>query len=211
MCIRDRILYAAVVLVFPGYGGLRYFVPVFPLYVFYAFFALDGLLRSPGARAAGLALLILAAGATYASKYTTKDYGPIVEGPEKRESVELFEFVKNEMSSDDVVIFFKPRVMALYGERRSAAYQPSRDTRAIMNFIDDIGAAYIVAGPFREDKEYLAPLISEYSYMLEEVFSNGDFTVYRILNESRAVSREAARFCVRSFVCEAVRVERLSL
>ncbi len=108
------VIYLSVILAWPSYQGQRYLYPLVPIYVFYAMWGL----RHPWlaqrvqvqrALAWGLAAAIAL---SYAACYTTIARGPLAEGVAKRESQELFAFIREQTEPDAVIVFIKPRAMA---------------------------------------------------------------------------------------------------
>lgn len=185
------VLYLGVVFVWPSYQAERYLYPIFPLAVFYAFRGLNHpwILSRQRLHRGLIGLLLVVVPLTYIARYTTLEFGPQTEGVAKAESIELFEFIRTETPPDAVVIFVKPRVMALYTRRPSSMYQrPPKDSE-LWSYLVHIGADYLVVAENDEAFKYYAePEVLEYlrdfasrnAASLERVFANTDFTVYRI-------------------------------
>jgi len=176
-------LYLIPVIVVPIAYGTRYLIPVIPLYVFYAlvgvkklsFFEREKLERPV------FIILIAAIFVSYGGKYLKTDYGPIAEGVGKRESIELFDYIKENTAKEDIFIFRKPRVLALFAGRRTSAYHLPQDDKELWGYFREINAAYIIIGrPFLEDWKYLRFFVEKYKNSLQEVYSNADFIVYKI-------------------------------
>ncbi len=173
-------LYLVVILLW-SIQGARFLIPIFPIYLFYALFGMRKLREyRPGALALlmGFFLLILVCGA-YAREYDRLDYGEIREGIAKRESVDLFEFVRQTIPREELVIFRKPRALALYGNVRAAGYHASTDSD-LWNYFRDIKASYLITGIL--DEPFLPDLIRRHADCFQPVYSNADFTVYRIMS-----------------------------
>ncbi len=180
-------LYVLPLFLLQAFQGMRYVVPLIPLYVFYVFVALNEWrpLQRPDVKktlAAGLCVVIFG---SYAARYTTVDFGPIAYGPEKPQSQELFQFVRENTEPNDVLIFRKPRVLSLYTGRPSSIYPVVTPENAgpFWDHVKNTGARYIIAGePFIEDRAVLSHLLRESGNRLEQVFVSPDFRVYRIKN-----------------------------
>jgi hypothetical protein len=175
--------------------AFRYLYPIIPIYFLYAGIGLiearsltgrDGLQYAPVV-VAGLVVV------SYASKYVTVDYGPIPEGIARQESAELFHHIQSHTKPDDVIIFRKPRALALLTRRRSSIYpmppehaEPSDGIA--WNYFDEIGARYLVVGaavwarsPINiQDIEWERRFAANCKPRCEEVFSNADFQVYEL-------------------------------
>ena len=184
--IKDRItifeifllLYVVPVIVWPSQGA-RSLIPVIPLYIFYA---LVGIKRTNFPRHKEIErsvfiTLVVVIFVSYMGKYTTIDYGPIQDGIAKKETIELFDYIKEETNEKDVFIFAKPRVLSLFTGRRASVYHHTQDPKDLWDYFYEINATYIIVA---WDREELRPLIESYRDSLQEVYSNSDFGVYRI-------------------------------
>jgi hypothetical protein len=121
---------------------------------------------------------------SYAGRYTTLPFGPLSEGIAKKESQELFEFVKAATNPNDVLVFSRPRALALMTRRRvSGGYSPVEPCR-LWQYMSDIRASYVVTGPahdpFNADALYLDRFVAEFNTDLRRVMANRDVAVYRI-------------------------------
>jgi hypothetical protein len=144
---------------------------------------------------------IIVAGAlvlSYSSKYTTLDFGPIREGIDRKESKELFQFVRAHTHPDDIIIFRKPRALALLTDRRASIYPRPSDISSTSdgtawNYFHDIRARYLIVGTTAWgrnpgiiqgiwwERQWEQQFVERYKECFEEVFSNADFTVYKIV------------------------------
>jgi hypothetical protein len=160
----------------------RYFFPVLPIYLFYLLRGIEriGLWK----RQIGKALFVLFIGValvSYARSYFHFDYGPMTWGVGKKESVELFDYLQKHTDPNDIFIFRKPPVLALFAQRQASAYQDPADDRFLWDYFRKIRATHIIVGRvFKDDQRRLAPFVAQYPNDLERVFSNTDFNVYRI-------------------------------
>lgn len=193
-------LYLVVLLVTP-FPALRYLIPVIPLYFLYACLGVlesRSLLGPRWYQYAPLVLTVLVV-LSYASKYTTLDYGPIREGIARQESQELFQHIRAHTKPDDVLIFRKPRALALITGRRTSIYpMPSSDSVSwdgeAWDYFHHIGAHYFVVGaaawarnPVPSlDIEWERHFVERYKDRCKEVFSNADFKMYELKYPSRS-------------------------
>ncbi|MDP2920948.1 MAG: hypothetical protein Q8O12_01075 [Candidatus Omnitrophota bacterium] len=163
-------------------AGHRYLIPVIPLYVFYMFTGIETIALKR--RKAGYLIFIAMTAVfliSYAGKYSRMNFGPMPEGVAKKETIELFDYIKNNTQKSDVLIFKKPRALALYTGRQASVYYCPQDARDLWRYFRDINAAYLIAGePFDTDRAYLRPFADKYKNNLSRVYSNPDFTVYKI-------------------------------
>jgi hypothetical protein len=172
-------LYLAAIIIFP-FTQMRYLIPVFPLYIFYTFVGIHEIARFYRITQERYIFTILLLGIvfSYLAKYTTFDYGPIHEGIHTKEAIELFTSIKHNTTEQDVIIFQKPRVLALFTERKVAAYHPTNDDQELWNYFQQIQATYLITGPF--DSEYFLHFVRKYQERFILVDSISDFKIYKI-------------------------------
>jgi hypothetical protein len=181
-------LYLAPVILWPSYQGMRLLIPVVPFYFCYCLLGVRRMdaaaERRWGLRSPVLVLFLVAALVSYAGRYSTLQFGPLPEGIAKRESRELFEFVMAGTDPGDVLVFSRPRALALLtGRRVSGGYSPA-DPCGLWEYMREIGASYVITGPegdpFNGDAVYLRRFVSQFRDDLRRVMANRDLAVYRI-------------------------------
>ena len=126
-------------------------------------------------RRLGLATVVLI---TYGAKYTTLNFGALAEGVGRVETRQLFEFVRSNTRETDVLVFRKPRVLALYTGRRATVYHLAASDDELRDYLDGIDAQYLVTGP--GDPDYWLEFIDRQGERLDLVFSNPDFEVHAL-------------------------------
>jgi hypothetical protein len=180
------LLYLTPVILWPSYQGVRFLIPVSPFYFFYCLEGsrqLDAAIhRRWGRQRVAFKGLLVAAAVTYGCQYSTVRFGSFPTGVARPESVEFFDFVKSATDSNAVVVFSKPRALALYtGRRASAPYSP-RDPCDLWRYFAEIGASYVATGPHEPhvDVAYLDRFVDRYRADLRPVWQGRDLAVYRI-------------------------------
>lgn len=170
----------------------RYMIPLVPLYIYYAFHLLNtnGLLARKRAAGKALALLMGVILLSYAGEYSTKDFGAMKEGVGKEESLEMFEFIRNETGESDVFIFRKPRVLALYTGRSASFYHKPENDEELLGYFREIKATHLVVSRLI-DAEFFPLFVERNAENFEVIFSNPDFQVYGI--KQRRVNRPSPR------------------
>jgi hypothetical protein len=118
-----------------------------PLYLYYM---LRGMVvvaeRVPRVRAGAiLAVFLVAATATYATRYANEEYGPIQFGITPPDVPALFEWVRENTREDDVFVFYKPRVLAFFTGRRAAAFHKA-GPEGLRTFFCSIGTDIVIDG-----------------------------------------------------------------
>jgi hypothetical protein len=102
----------------------------------------------------------------------------------------MFNYIKSATAEDEVIIFRKPRVLALMTSRRSTPSHKAKNDQELWSFFADIRASYIIEDISayiiddiwdHEQAFYLASFISRNKNRLLCVFSNSKYKVYKII------------------------------
>jgi hypothetical protein len=137
-----------------------------------------------------LMLVVIFSG--YALYYSHQDYGPINEGVETKNAISLFENIRKITTEDAIFVFFKPRVLSLYTNRKSSIYHHTDDS-SLLKYLRTIHTSFIITGPIsdtiRENRpndidfiEYLQDFVERNSNYFELVYENEEFKVYRFID-----------------------------
>lgn len=175
--------YAIVIIVWPSYQGERFLIPLIPLFLFYALFPLYQWATGAGKTNCRIIaiFLISAIFASYISRYAMFDFGPIRDGVGKKESTELFAYIRENTPPDSIIIFLKPRALTLYTGRAASVYHRAKNYRDLWDYMQEIRATHIiVSNLFEGDRVYLTSFVEKYGSDLQETYRNSDFGVYRI-------------------------------
>ena len=110
--------------------------------------------------------------------------GFTLDGPQQKTAVEAFKYISKNIPSDSVVVFAKPRALALYGGCRSLADPRTSDPTMMHNQITKANAAYLLFC-----KQLTDELMYRYSRVMQnrltKEFENKDFVLYKINPVSR--------------------------
>jgi len=177
------VLYVLVLLPVPFVQD-RYLLPLIPLYLVYIFRGVEfvqasGYLPGRAWLAAGTLLVVIT---SYAGSYSLKNFGDFVNSVDKEQSTELFEFIRTQTPRDSLVVFRKPRILALYSGRRSMMYYWADDPFELRDFLVQAGATYVVLDKESsgiKDDDYLVDWSVRCAENLTPVFENSDFRVFR--------------------------------
>jgi GT2 family glycosyltransferase len=186
-------LYLAPLILLPIALDNRFIIPLIPLYLFYVFIGIKTVSNLATSRQervekmifAGIALMVVL---SYGIQFTRLDYGPIREGIGRPETQQLYDYVRNEVDARDVVIFIKPRAMALYTGRASSIWNNIWHDAELFDYFRRINAAYLIVGPpdlDSWDQKYIKEFIERNSERFEQAFVNKDFLVYRIASSDQ--------------------------
>jgi hypothetical protein len=205
ICLRRRIgcfeiffaIYLAAILVLPVYDGIRFLMPVIPLYLLYALVGIKEIFRNrERVRRPVFAALTAAIVLTYIGQYSKMEFGPIREGIVKSEAQQFFAYVREKTGVHDTFVFRKPRALTLFTGRSASAWHKPADDQALWDYFRKINATFLVLGPGgieQEDQEYLSRFIGRNGDLLEKTFSNVDFEVYRIKGTGNVVSGDVRK------------------
>ncbi len=171
--------YVAVLLAWNAEIGLRGLMPVLPLYLFYGlreWIHFFDALRLP-VRAITVGALVGWAAVSYAGEIRHENAMPAEPNVADSDVQAMFAFAREHTSIGDVLVFPKPRTLALFTERRVAALSPEQSEAQSVAFLRSIHATVLV------DPEWSAVRASGDEMKAlgaQEVFHKGEYRVYRL-------------------------------
>ncbi|MFN0111087.1 MAG: hypothetical protein ACKVZH_19675 [Blastocatellia bacterium] len=189
--------YTVSIVIVPMTGGLRYLLPVVPFYVFYS---LQGIRALPMIKplrrrlVTAIAVFIVVA---YVANYSKHSFGVMPDGIAKAEAVEFFDYVNRQTTERDVIIFSKPRALALFTGKKSSFFPLMLEDKQIWEYFKKIQATHIVVGPNGVEpfvQEFFTKFVGKYQVFLKPEYSNADFQVYRITGLPSANANDAGEF-----------------
>ena len=128
-----------------------------------------------------LVTLTIAISLSYLGKYMHTNMNSIVEVTARQDTIELFDYIKEETDERSIFIFQKPRVLSLFTERSSSVYHIVQDDDDLLDYFQEIKANYLIVGQdFELDKQYMIYFIERNKVYFNGVFSNSTFKVYKI-------------------------------
>lgn len=138
------VAYLGIVIAWPAVQAPRLLIPLIPAYIIWIAtgigFVAD---RLRGARRLALAAFAAVLFLVYGAAYARGKWGPIP-GYDQPAVQDLFAFVRRGTPEDAVIVFRKPRVLALYTGRRVSAYHETRNDDELWAYMRKIGASYLV-------------------------------------------------------------------
>jgi hypothetical protein len=178
------ILYLGILLIYPyRHAGIRFLFPVMPLLMYYLARGLETVQLFPGirknAKAWFLGGLVLAS-YLHMFWYTVKTDHQTLDGPQKPLATEAFDYIREHTAEDDVVIFAKPRVLALYTGRASLANNKGSTSRDIADLIFDYEVDYVLTHTVISDQA-IHDFIRAQDYICEYEWSNEEFVLYKVV------------------------------
>jgi hypothetical protein len=181
------LIYLPLIAAFSIPGLHRYILPVLPLFFIYMLIGLQAALAavSPAARKLMASAAVLLIGLTYAGAYAKSEWGPISEGIGDQDFLDTCRYLRKQAAPSDVVIFRKPRVLALLTGLPAAVYNTTGNCDAIRAYAHQVHARYIVLTAlshedFASDAQTLLPCIDQYRDVVSEVYTNSHYRVFAL-------------------------------
>jgi len=178
------IVHFVIIILWPIRQGVRFLIPVIPLYFFYAFLGMQRIANFKNEKMNKIPyiIILILISVFYTCKYSTTDYASLADGVHKKESMDLFSFIRDNTKQKDVFVFRKPRVLSLYTGRSAAVYHRPENESELLDYLVKIDANYIVESFINHkiDYEFFHEFVSRNKYRWEMIYSNPDFKVYRI-------------------------------
>jgi len=173
-------LHLSLILVLPYPAGLRYLLPIAPLYVLYALTGFREFTWKGFAvrQAVVFPIVILLVALSYTVLYRRMDFGAFPDGIAKKETVAFFQYVRNNTEPTAVFIFRKPKALGLFGQRLTSVYPAEGTDGQLWQYIESIHATYLVKYPI--DDPLWHTFLNRNRDRLIETYSNADFKVYKV-------------------------------
>lgn len=172
--------YLAILFVWSAEIGLRGLLPILPMYFAYGLQEFGRFAESLGRSvlAISLSLLMLFAGVTYAGEYTNASRQPREPNVQDATAQELFSFLRTHTQPAEVLIFPKPRSLALFTNRRVASLAPEELPEDSYQFMKSVNADIIVAP--RWSPPSWESFLEHRKVNTLELFHNSDYQVFRV-------------------------------
>ena len=176
------ILYLIALLFYPDiHSGMRFLFPVFPILLYYAatsFMTItirSTLKRTILTLVLGLFILIPY---SFSLANIVKHQNETLKGPQEKESIEAFEYIKNNLPSDAIIAFIKPRALALYTNRQGYIFRQQKPYQLTDRFKnhDDI---YLLLNSELQDTS-LENAIINYPDQVHLIWGNSKYKLYEL-------------------------------
>jgi hypothetical protein len=161
---------------------LRFLLPVIPLWLLYIGMAIVWLRDRGGHRLSRGVAIALASIVTlsYGNYFARAPYGRNSIGTNDAGFQSACEFVRDQTPAEAVILFSKPRLLALLTGRKSSIY-PFGAADEIIRYGRQVGAKYVIAGdPFENDRRILLPEVAGHADRFGPIFRSGGFSIYQI-------------------------------
>ncbi len=175
--------YAALLLIWTTGTGMRYLIPVLPLYFCYAALGMQRIASRAPVRVSRAAALVLCAAvlAIYGARY--RELARASSPPRTTDAafIELCDFLRATTSSADIVSSWNPRATALFTGRRGKAYSAAEDPQVVWTDLRRLGTREIIVTNLADDdRKFILPLLAQHPCEVRASFSNAVFQVYEL-------------------------------
>jgi len=170
--------YLAVLLAWNSEIGLRGLLPILPLYFFYGLresIRFFDEARLP-VRVIAMAAFVGIVAVSYAGEIGYERSMPAEPNVGDAASARMFDFVRQHTSPEDLVVFPKPRTIALFTERKVTALSPEQSPAKALAFLRAIHATVFV------ESEWSATKIADETAIrgAQTIFHNDGYRIYRL-------------------------------
>ncbi len=181
------VIYLAMLLVIPFRQQSRYLIPLIPMIFIYFGTGLENLKdrlhkqRFPYL----LMFLIIITMGSYLGHFIHSDWKNFKHDITSETASQLFSFIKAETEADTVIMSIKPRIVALYTNRRSMAYSKDTSTDAIVAQMRKHNIHYAmlnIAKSYKEPPVYRTALTTN-PHIFRLVYMNREFALYEFLQK----------------------------
>jgi len=178
------IIYFAVLVIWPAQAR-RFLIPILPLAILYFFVGVEIISRRLPLSykhpfQIGIMTLVIL---FYVGDYLKKDFSNYSFGVEKKETRDMFNFIRDNTPQDSITIFRKPRILALYTNRKSSVYHEVENPEELWLYFKKIGATHLIVKPNSSnfvEKDYFLETLQYYRNALTQIYQNPNFEVYEI-------------------------------
>lgn len=172
--------YLAILFMWSAEIGLRGLLPILPLYVAYGLEELSRVLKLISRRALVTAAVVLASlvGSSYVGE--ARRESRIAADPDVQDASaqQLFAFLRAQTQPSDVLIFSRPRSLALFTNRRTASFAPDESAADSYQFAKDIHSTLVVVAAWSPPA--WKALLESQAVQKWELFSNSEYQVFQI-------------------------------
>jgi len=180
------LMYIGVLILWPARPSPRFLLPILPLAFLYFFSGLENMSWGPASlRKKFLPMGIFLIALSYTGGYSARDFSENSPGIQEKGSVEMFDFVRKQTPQDSIIIFWRPRILALYTGRKSSSYHDVQSIDQLWDYFKSIGSTHMIVQHegrnFKERKTFLLNEVeTAYKDQLKLIFQNADFHIYEI-------------------------------
>ncbi|HKV61590.1 MAG TPA: hypothetical protein VJO16_06740, partial [Candidatus Acidoferrum sp.] len=138
--------------------------------------------------------LLLLISVPFVTAYRHMDFGLIRQSTGLPEFNQLCQAVRERTTSQDILIYFRARALALYTSRTASAYNYQGTDQELWQYARNVHATYLITtNAFDEDHGFLAHYAETHSSSLELAYQNANFKLYRIVADADPMASAKSR------------------
>lgn len=183
------VIYLTILIAWGAQIGVRGLLPVLPIYLTYVVLgiteAVEGW-KKPKTRALVAALAVCMA-ITYFGGLRQRPWQAALANVNDTSAQELFTFLRSQTQPSDLLLFSKPRSIALFSGRVTASLGPEESANDSMRFLQEKDVRFVIQTAWSPGS--YAGLLSDDGEHFSEVFRNRDFKVYRVGTRPASLQR----------------------
>ena len=173
------VFYTVLILAWPGYQGMRYFLPLLPFYFYYVAYGLEQI-KKPAVRITVQSVFAVFAMATFISYYSSISYKPVTSGVTGPASTALFDFIEDNIPDSATIMSAKPRAICLITHRNGIVF-PDPDFRHKLEYsIKANGVDYLILNTPTAYPNYAQEVVKKDTVNYPSLFMNEEWAVYRV-------------------------------
>ncbi len=186
------LIYLGILVAWGAQIGIRGLMPLLPMYLAYVLVGAEGVVArfkrgAPAARAFVAGIAILIAG-TYVGALRQPSWQATIANVLDPSAQQLFAFLRTNAEPSDVILFSKPRSLALFTQRQVASLGPEETANDSADFLARNHIKFVIQTSWSPPS--YTRLITNPDLDFEEVFRNPEFQVYRVRHSEPASSAE---------------------
>ena len=144
--------------------------------------------------AAVCAFVLLISG-PFVTAYRHMDFGLIRQSTGLPEFNQLCQAVRERITAQDVLIYFRALALALYTSRTASAYNDHGTDDELWQYARNVHATYLITtNALDEDHGFLARYVETNSSSPELAYQNANFSLYRIVPDAAPLALEQSRY-----------------
>ena len=172
------LFYTGIILIWPAWQGLRFFIPVLPLF-FYFLFKLVSTFKKIWLNKSVTIIITVVMFFLFGYYYFTTSYPNEVQyGVQEKDAQDVFNYIKTETPEDAVIMASKPRAFCLYTERKGIVF-PEHEANQLNQNIKEYKVSFIVLSS-TELNNSISIEMNKNPEKFNPVYTNPNFTVYEI-------------------------------
>ncbi|MEA3496145.1 MAG: hypothetical protein U9R42_08945 [Bacteroidota bacterium] len=179
--------YFAVVLLYPATAGFRYIFPILPLLFYYQYVALKWMATSLKMKKldtlAYIYVLFVVLQYYQGVLSFTREQKNEIRGPQSKTSVEVFDYIKNHTPDSSIIVFRKPRALALYTDRSALSNnRRQKDVDKLDTIYNKLKVNYLLQNNNEIPDTAMILYLKKYSFKYKLIYKNNDFKLYELRN-----------------------------